>query len=254
MPYLDLAEGRCFYSGNNNRGGMPVLFCHGSGGSHQHWLYQLKDLENICNPVAVDLPGHGRSEGKPAESIDQYATWLYQVSQTLGFKSPLLAGHSMGSAVALTMGLRYSSSVGGLILLGSGCRLRVLPDFLDNLKTGVMPAQMLDYLYGPDAPEVLLRMGRRELENADTAVYYADLNACNNFDATEDLPGIALPTLIICGSEDRLTPPKYSHFMKDKMPRSSLEIIPGAGHMAMLEQPDKVSWVISRFIMDQTSS
>ncbi|MDY6826254.1 MAG: alpha/beta hydrolase [Bacillota bacterium] len=251
MPYLDLERGHCFYAGNNNCGGMPVLFCHGSGGGHHHWLYQLQSLEKICNPVAVDLPGHGRSEGKPAESIDQYAAWLYQVIQSLGLKSPLVAGHSMGGAVTLTMGLRYSSSIGGLILLSTGCRLRVLPDLLDSLKAGRIPAQLNDYLYSPDVPEALLRMSRRELENADPSIYYADLNACNNFNVTEKLSSIALPTLIICGSDDRLTPPKYSHFMKDTIPCSSLEIIPGAGHMVMLEQPDKVNRVISRFVMNQ---
>jgi len=248
LPYLKIEGIRCFYAGNRSRKGVPVLFCHGSGGSHRHWLYQLKGLADICNPVAVDLPGHGRSGGKPSENISEYADWFYQISRALDLKSPLIAGHSMGGAVALAMGLRYDSSIGGLILLGSGCRLRVLPDFLKNLEEGRAPAEMIDYLYGPDAPEELLEMSRIELEQTDPAVYYADFNACNNFDVTEDLPGINCPTLIICGSEDRLTPPKYSHFMKDKIPCSSMQIIPGAGHMVMLEQPGKVNSAIARFV------
>lgn len=252
MPYLEIDSIRLFYSGNRNRNGVPVLFCHGSGGGHHHWLYQLKGLAEICNPVAVDLPGHGRSGGKPAENINEYADWLYQISRSLDLEFPLIAGHSMGGAVALTMGLRHRSFIRGLILLGSGCRLRVLPAFLESLQAGQIPAELIDYLYSPNAPEELLRAGKMELEQTDPAVYYADLKACNNFDITENLADISLPTLIICGSEDRLTPPKYSRFMKDKIPHSTLQIIPGAGHMVMLEQPDKVNTVIARFVNEYT--
>lgn len=248
MPYLELKGNRVFYAGDRNREQVPVLFCHGSGGRHQHWLYQIKGLKDVANPIAVDLPGHGRSEGSPENEISAYREWLHSFAEAMGLGPFIAAGHSMGGAIALDYTMHYPEQIIGVILIGSGGRLRVLPDFLETLRQGAFPNTFFDFLYGPEASTELLEKGRGEIESTDTSIYYADLCACDKFDAMEYLPSIKQPVLIICGSEDLLTPVKYSKYLKDKVPRGQVDIIAGAGHMVMLEKPEAVNRAIKHFI------
>lgn len=250
MPLLEMEGKKYYYAGDAGRKGIPLLFCHGSGGGHHHWHHQLKNLPPETNPLAVDLPGHGRSEGAPAGDIAANRNWLHRFVKNLGLEPFVAAGHSMGGAIALDYALNYPEQTRGLILVGSGARLRVKPAFLEELKQDRVPQELLDYLYGPDASEQLISLGRREMENTDPAIYRADLTSCDRFDVMEQLGRIAAPTLLICGSEDRLTPVKYSQFLKDKIPVSRLAVIRDAGHMVMLENPEEVNRAIARFIKE----
>jgi pimeloyl-ACP methyl ester carboxylesterase len=81
-------------------------------------------------------------------------------------------------------------------------------------------------------------------------VAYADFVACNNFDVRDRVSLIQAPSLIIVGDEDRLTPVKWSQFLKDKIPGSSLQVVARAGHMVMLEQPEEVNRSILTFLAD----
>lgn len=248
MPYLELDGKRIFYAGDIKKEGIPILFCHGSGGRHHHWAYQLKGFRDkqIC-PIAVDLPGHGRSEGTPSASINEYRDWLHNFKETLGLKQFIPAGHSMGGAVTLAYSLAYPAEVLGLILVGSGGRLKVLPAFLDALREGSVPTSLIDYLYCPEADETLLQNGRNEISATAASIYYADLSACDKFDIMDQLSRIKQPALILCGSEDLLTPVRYSVFLESELPRGELQIIEGAGHMVMLEKPQEVNHAIEAF-------
>jgi len=247
LPYLEFDNHRYYYAGDLNREGLPLIFCHGSGGRHHHWLYQLKVLKDEANPIAVDLPGHGRSEGTPANTVTSYREWLYRFYKAAGVGPLVLAGHSMGGAIALDFALNHPDDVLGLILVGSGGRLRVLPDFLDELAKGSVPKSISEFLYGPAASKELLQKGQEEIMSTAASVYYADFCACDKFDVMEKLPRIEHPALMICGSEDSLTPVKYSRYLEDKLPRGQVEVIEGAGHMVMLEKPDQVNLAISNF-------
>ncbi len=248
MPYIEFDNHRYCYAGDINRDGLPLLFCHGSGGRHNHWLYQLKGLKGEANPLAVDLPAHGRSEGVPADKIEIYREWLRRFCKEAGLGPLILAGHSMGGAIALDYALNYPDEVLGLILVGSGGRLRVLPAFLEELARGNVPKTITGYLYGPAASKELLKEGQKEVNSTDASIYYADFKACDNFDVMEDLPRIGQPALMICGSEDQLTPVKYSRYLENILPNGQVKIIEGAGHMVMLEKPDMVNRAIADFI------
>ncbi len=248
MPYITLNGKQVYYAGDSNREGVPVLFCHGSGGGHHHWNYQLKGLRGKVNPLAVDLPGHERSEGPPAEDISLSRKWLHCFTQAVQLGPFVPAGHSMGGAIALDYTLHYPDEVLGLILIGSGGRLRVLPAFLEQLSKGIVPTVLADYLYGPEASDDLLKKGREEVESTAAATYYADLCACDKFDVMEKVSQISQPVLMICGSEDLLTPVKYSRYLEEKLPLGKVEVIAGAGHMVMLEKPDSVNQAIAEFI------
>lgn len=248
MPHLEMDNHRYYYAGDFERKGIPIIFCHGSGGRHHHWLYQFKGLKETANPIAVDLPGHGRSDGDPADSIAFYRDWLHRFIIRSRLGPPVIAGHSMGGAIALDYALQYPDDYRGLILAGSGGKLRVLPAFLEELQEGTVPDALSGYLYGPAASEELLEKGRKEVKDTAASTYYADLSACDKFDVMDKVQQIAKPVLMVCGSEDQLTPVKYSRYLEEKLPDGKLEIIDGAGHMVMLEKPDQVNQAITKFI------
>ncbi len=248
MPIIELHGEKYFYAGDAGKTGLPVVFCHGSGGNHRHWLFQLEQLGVIANPLAVDLPGHGRSEGRPAERIAPYTDWVRNFSTALGLRPFVLAGHSMGGAIALDYALRYPGELAGLILVGTGGRLRVAPAILDSFRDGRVPPAMDAFLYGTEASPGLLEKGRAEMAATPAGVFWADFTACDNFDIMAELPSITLPSLIICGTADRLTPVKYSRYLKEHLPRGELVEVEGAGHMAMLEAPATVNRAIALFL------
>ncbi|MBW6463149.1 MAG: alpha/beta hydrolase [Firmicutes bacterium] len=248
MPYIEINQTRYYYAGDIKRNGIPVVFCHGSGGGHHHWLLQLQGLREPVNPIAVDLPGHGRSEGKPMNTVADYRDWLHRFSKAAGIGSFVPAGHSLGGAIVLDYALHYPEDIKGLILIGTGGRLKVLPAILESLKKGSVPETFSDFLYSAEAPDELMQRGREEVLNTEPSLYYADLCACNEFDVMEMLHRISKPALIICGSNDQLTPVKYSRYMENSLPESCVEIIDKAGHMVMLEKPEELNRTITNFI------
>lgn len=248
MPYINIDGEKFYYAGNNNKEGLPIVFCHGSGGGHHHWAFQLQGLkDDRINPIAVDLPGHGKSAGSPSNKIAVYRDWLRLFTRRLELKAFIIAGHSMGGAIALDYALHYPGEICGLILVGSGCRLRVLPELLGTLREGNVPDVMVDYLYSKKAQQEIIEKGREEVEATDPSVYYADLSACDLFNVTEELHRIEKPVLMICGSEDRLTPIKYSRYLEENLPDGKVAEIGEAGHMVMLEKPEEVNRAITAF-------
>mgnify|MGYP001188997419 CR=1 FL=1 len=248
MPFLEVNGVRCFYHQVVNGGGLPLIFIHGSGGSHSHWHFQLKGLSGAAMLLAPDLPGHGRSAGKPAESVGIYREWIYSFASSLGLTRFVLAGHSLGGAIAMDYALHYTESLAGLILVGTGARLRVAPAILESLRRGLPPASMTELAYGSLATPELLQQAALEMASVDTAVFLADFTACDHFDIMEQIPRITQPCLIICGTEDRLTPLKYSRYLMQQLPRGELVEISGAGHMVMLEAPEELNSAVARFL------
>ena len=237
-----------FYAGELIPHQPVLLFCHGAGGSHRHWLYQVEGLKDSATPLALDLPGHGASGGEAAGNIASYREFVRRFAAALKLNNFILAGHSMGGAIALDYALEYGSSLKGLILAGSGARLRVTPPLLNAFMSGRVPPEIVDFAYGPAAAEELLEKARQEAAAVPPQTYLADFTACNNFDCMERLEEIALPVLLLCGSSDGMTPLKYSHYLAERLPQAELVEVEGAGHMVMIEAPQKVNAAIASFL------
>jgi pimeloyl-ACP methyl ester carboxylesterase len=249
LPYTEVNGEQYFYSGDLHKEGRPVLFIHGSGGNHRHWLFQLKELcGGVINPLALDLPGHGRSAGEASDSIAAYRDWVREFTVTLGLTGFVLAGHSLGGAIAMDYALHYPGDLAGLVLVGTGGRLRVAPAILQSFRAGTAPDGMTDYAYGPQAPPELLDRARIETESVAAEVFLADFTACDRFDIMEQISQITLPTLIICGTADRLTPIKYSRYMNQLLPQSEMVEVEDAGHMVMLEAPGELNRSVTLFM------
>ncbi len=251
MPVLTLEGRRAHYV---HRGGPPggrlvAAFIHGAGGTHQHWLYQVRDVPGATT-LAVDLPGHGASAGSGRDTISGCGDWLVGFLDAVGAAHAILVGHSMGGGIALDVALRYPGKVMGLALVAAGARLRVAPAIFEALRQDVQAAVQLfsDYAYGPEAAADLVRLGRRQMAQIPADVLLDDLNACDAFDVMGRLGEITVPTVVVCGTKDALTPAKYSTYLHDHIPHSSLQFIEGAGHMVMVENPGAVSRALAAFV------
>jgi pimeloyl-ACP methyl ester carboxylesterase len=242
---IKLREGRAGF----DPGRPSLLMVHGSGGTGLNWRPQLSGLE-AANPAAVDLPGHGETPGPGLERVEDYADWLAGLIAA-GPVRPVVMGHSLGGAIAQVLALRRPELIHGLILVGTGSRLRVLPAILEGLRT--QPEQTVEsiigYAYGDDPDPALVERGRREMLEVDPGVILGDFAACDAFDATDRLGEIAAPTCVIVGAEDKLTPPKYSAFLAERIPHAGEPVvIPGGGHMIYIEEPAAFNQAVSGFL------
>lgn len=230
-------------------GGKPsLLFLHGAGGTHRHWGKQIQGLRE-ATLACLDLPGHGRSKGKGRQAVEGYGDLVAEFMAALALESPTVVGHSMGGAIALDLALRYGDRLGGLVLVGTGARLRVMPSLLEGLRGEFESTVDLlcRYAYGPSASEEMVRLGREEMLAVGPEVLRGDFLACDRFDVTGRLGEVRLPTLVICGEEDQLTPPKYSQFLVDHIQGARLVTVPEAGHMVMLEKPEETIDAMAEF-------
>ena len=229
----------------------PVILIHGAGGTHLSWPSEMRRLPGY-RIYAVDLPGHGKSLGRGRQSIDAYAqsvaTWLGAV----GLHSAVFIGHSMGSAIALTLALKYPQQVLGLCLLGSGARLKVSPDLIESTMSNTTfynaIEKIINWSFAESAPESLTQLAAKRMAEVRPSVLHGDFLACDGFDVGDRLDELHKPLLLICGEEDKMTPLRYSQFLADRVTKARLDSIPGAGHMVMLEKPQEVAAVVSDFL------
>jgi pimeloyl-ACP methyl ester carboxylesterase len=246
LPEIIIDGEKVFYR-EKGSGEKLLLFVHGAGGNSLHWM--TVEQPDGWRSLAVDLPGHGLTEGLPRDSIQGYAEWLAAVIQALGVQ-PVLAGHSMGGAIAMALALNRPEFLSGLVLVGTGAKLGVSPAILELCHSGdaAGTAELIAQIaYGPLPSRERVQEWNKEFGPAHCHAYLADFTACNNFDIRGRLSEITLPALIICGSEDRLTPPKFSRYLSDHLADSVLVEIPQAGHMLMLEQPSLFNRSIASF-------
>lgn len=260
MPFSELQSGKKIFfqtadipSRNSAKG--SLIFIHGAAGDHRRWVRQMEPGPPGWQLTAVDLPGHGASEGEPAESIAVYAKAVRELIELNTFPRPLiLVGHSMGGNIALQTALNYPGIVDGLVLVGSGARMPVNAKMLEQLKEGAFNPGFLKIAYGPNVQPDFLQ---RELElwaSVPQQKLYRDFMACNLFDVSRQLAEVAVPTLILVGDQDKMTPVKSSQFLNENIVNSTLRIIPGAGHHLMLENPEVANQAIEDFLKERFSS
>lgn len=228
---------------------IDLVLIHGAGGNHLHWGGAVRTLP-AARVYALDLPGHGRSTGGGRTTVAQYASAVIEFLDVLGIDQAVLAGHSMGGAIAQTAALEFPDRVQGLVLVGTGSRLRVLPSILEGTLADYAATVELicRYAYSDSAPADLVRAGQEQMLRVPAQVVHDDFAACNAFEVTDRLGDIRCPTLVLCGTEDRLTPPKYSTFLAEHIPGAQLVLIEGAGHMVMIEKERQVAEAIASWL------
>ncbi len=225
---------------------MKLLFIPGAGCGKKAWVYQT---EYFSGSEAIALPGH--PEGRPRSSIDGYVEWLHDYIYQQQYQDVVLVGHSMGGAVAQLYGLKYGDEVKALVLIGTGARLRVLPDLLKAVEEMVTDEatwrKYLEERHRSTAPEIR-QVIIEERMRIGPAVMLNDLLGCHKFDIMDRVHNIKLPTLVICGSDDELTPVEYAHYLASKIEAACEVIVNGTGHWVQTEKPRKVNQAIDSFL------
>jgi pimeloyl-ACP methyl ester carboxylesterase len=227
-----------------------LLFIHGSACDHSLWHLQARYFAHHgWNVIAVDLPGHGRSEGQPRTSIGEYSQWVAAFLDNANIRSAVLVGHSMGSIISFETARNHPDRVSKLILMGASVPMPVTELLMNAARDDTALAnEMLNaWGHGPQArmgtsviPGVSLTGAyRRLLQRAAPGVLFTDLTACQAY--TPDPAQLSLvqtPTLILLGEKDQMTPPKAGMALAKSMPAARTVLLPGAGHSMMYEAPD----------------
>ena len=228
-----------------------LLLIHGAGGNGQIWDEQVAFFEGKHSLFRLDLPGHGGSAPRGEGQIRAYAQWVRLSSEKLFAKRPfVLVGHSMGGAIVLELALNPPVGLSGLVLVGSGAKLAVTRAIFQTLSENSEAFfQSIDqFAFSLAAPKALRERFIRVTRQCPPSVIFDDFKACDHFDIRNRLREIKLPTLVLCGEEDQLTPVRYSRYLHENITASRFVLIPQAGHMVMAEQPDLFNRAVTSFL------
>ena len=239
----------------------PVLvLIHGAGTDHTFWGLQTRYFAHHGYSIlAVDLPGHGRSDGPALGSIDVLGEWLWHMLDAVGANTAALAGHSMGSLIALAAGALQPDKTDALVLVGTAERVAVHEDLLSAGESQDPKAfdMITDWgfgkpahLGGHQAPGLWMQGSGLALLRAGTpGALGADLAACNAYEGAVAAANlVTCPVLLLLGASDRMTPPHTTQALSEALANVETEILPATGHMIMVERPNETIDAIDGFL------
>ena len=227
-----------------------LVFVHGSGGDHTIWIHQYKQMNDEFNIAALDLPGHGRSEGKGEQDVALYVEWVRKIIKKLNLRKPVLIGHSLGAAISLTFAIKYGDLLSGIVPVGGGVRMPVNEMILEGLTTdpAAVIALAAKFSISKKNRERLMSPLYEALSKVNPDIIYGDFLACDRLDIASEILQISTPALVVCGADDKMMPPAMSQFLTDHISGSKLSFIEDAGHMVMLEEPEAFNREIRMFV------
>jgi pimeloyl-ACP methyl ester carboxylesterase len=172
--------------------------------------------------------------------------------EATGIHSAVVVGHSMGSAIALSMALEHPDHVLGLGLIGAASRLRVAADLLENASNPTTLLNAVNLIvsrsFASSTQPAFVALAGQRFAETRSSVLYGDFLACDAFDVTDRLGEVRAPALVVTGAEDQMAPARYAGLLAGSLPNASLKIIPDAGHMVMLEKPREVAATLLEFL------
>ncbi len=249
-------DNRGAYVATGNRALNPalptVVFIHGAGQDHTIWVLPTRYfVRHGRNVLAVNLPGHGRSEGPPLASIEANADWIAALLDAAGIQTAAVVGHSMGSLIALETAARHPDRVRVIALVGASVPMPVSDELLESAKHDEEVAVSMLTLWGHSRAAQLggnatpgmwmIGGSRRLLERAEPGAIYTDLNACNEYvNGLENASGLSCHALLILGERDSMTPTKSAEAVIKAIPDAETVVMKGAGHALLAERPDPV--------------
>ncbi len=254
MPTIALNETPCFYTGHDLDASRTLICIHGAGSDQTIWPSNLSQLAD-CNLYSLDLPGHGRSGGEAMDRIEDYAAWVDEFVSAIEARRVVLVGHSMGAAIALTLGLARPDWLEAMVLIGCGPRLPVSPVLRRLMQEdhGEAVEQMAASVFSSMASPALVTRFREQARAVDPTVWQRDFDACDHFDLRDRLGEIPQRSLILSGDCDRMTPLPEAQMLEDGMRDARLAVIAPAGHMLPLEQPADMLSAVQRFLAGPTA-
>ena len=238
-----------------------IVFVHGSGLSHITWVLQTRYFAfHGYSVLAIDLPGHGFSEGPALKSIEEMGDWVANVIDASGIKVASLVGHSQGCLVTMETASKFPNKVKTLSLMGGAGAIPMNSTLLNLAEAGDSKAVdlMMDWAHGPaghfggHAVPGLHHInigGTIVINGSIKDALGVDFRACDNYKAGfKSAAKIKCPTINILGEYDRMIPIKEGKKLADSIANSEVEIIPKCGHMILLEEAGQALAILKKFI------
>ncbi len=242
------------------QGASTLVFVHGAANDHSVWALQSRYFAHHgWNVLAVDLPGHGRSEGAALRSVEALADWIAALLDAAGVERAALVGHSLGALAVLECAGRHPVRVARAALVAPAVPMAVSEDLLAVAKAGDHVAFELingwsysagKQLGGNTLPGVwLMGNSMRLLERTRPGVLYDDLLACHTYaGGLEAAARARCPVLVVTAARDLMAPPKNAQALIAALPGVRVVELPDCGHALMAEQPDAVLDALRAFL------
>ena len=232
----------------------PIVFLHGVGSDKSAWRPQIEHFRRERRAVAFDYPGYGESDSAPeGMTRDDYATTILAAMTELGISRAHVCGLSLGGVVAIAMHHAWPKRIASLILAdtfaehpdGRGIYDRSMAASSD---LRALAEARVDVLLGQPADPTVRSEVVETMARIDPAAYRIGVEAVWLASQRDRARRIAVPTLILCGTEDKATPPALSNELLQLVPGAQYETIAGAGHLSNLERPDDFNLVVDAFV------
>jgi len=234
--------------------GRKILFLHAAGSNGHAWHHQYDHLGKAHSPIALDLPGHGRTSGvEGLASLEDYADFTAAFLDAMKIDSAVIAGRSMGGAIAMDFARRHPDRVQALILMATAAKFNIPKERIETWRAVTMGRSSQPFTkdgYSPKTPQEVIQEGWMEQIRTDPRVRWMDMEACSKFDLSDRISGINCPALVLVGADDTITPPADAEFIQSRIRASRLKIIPDAAHNLTAEKPGEVNAAIDSFLAE----
>ncbi len=227
-----------------------VVFLHGAGGTSDLWEKQVAALAGRVNTMALDLPGHGGSQGEAKDKVEDYAATVLDFLDRVKPLKVIPCGLSLGGAIVQQLLIDYGDRFTAGMLVCTGAKLKVMPSIFEMIKNDYneyLKSSSLLAVSEQTDPVLIRTLLEATAKNRPEAALEA-FRACDAFDVRARLSSIQGPVLVVTAEDDRLTPPPYGRFLEENIPQASRIHIAGAGHFVPLEKPEELNQAIIGFL------
>ena len=255
MGAIDTVAGRIVFIDNGTDAGEPILFLHGVGSDKSVWRPQLDHYRGLRTAIAMDYPGYGESALQPDATRDDFASAAFALLDRLGHDRAHICGLSLGGIVAIAMHALAADRCRSLVLAdtfavhhdGQGIYDRSMAAST-NLRA--LAEGRVDVLLAQPADPALRSEVVETMSAIDSNAYRLGAEAVWLADQRDRVAAIDVPTLVLCGALDVVTPPTLSRDLAAAIPGAELVLIDGAGHLANIEKPSEFNAALDRFLSE----
>ncbi|ARJ37654.1 alpha/beta hydrolase [Sporosarcina sp. P18a] len=240
--------------------GPPLVLLHGLGNNSKSWIHQLEGLKKDYTVIAWDAPGYGQSADPVPElqHFSQFADHLKKFLDDLLLEEVYLLGHSMGAAIAIDFAIRFPEMVTKLMIAAptrgaAGLneeenikKRKARHDLVENTPPEELARQRTSALLAANVDSSILEYAQNIMAEVRLAGYKSVANSLYHLNQMDEYSKVMVPTLVICGEEDQVTPVSESEIIVERLKDGRLKTIADAGHLSYLEKPE----VFNKYVLD----